>query len=86
MTMDSTAINYKIGNERLIRITEKAARKLGIHLGYLLEVAGFGVQGELGYVHLTILSRWTRPGGGSASGEAAWVSGGGSAYSGGRPA
>jgi len=26
--MDSTAINYKIGNERLIRITEKAARKL----------------------------------------------------------
>jgi len=28
MTMESTAINYKIGNERLIRITETAARKL----------------------------------------------------------
>jgi iron-sulfur cluster assembly accessory protein len=28
MTTESTAINYKIGNERLIRITEQAARKL----------------------------------------------------------
>jgi iron-sulfur cluster assembly accessory protein len=28
MTTETPAINYKIGNERLIRITEKAARKL----------------------------------------------------------
>jgi iron-sulfur cluster assembly accessory protein len=28
MTTESTAINYKIGNERLIRITESAAHKL----------------------------------------------------------
>ena len=28
MTTESTAINYKIGNERLISVTEKAARKL----------------------------------------------------------
>src|SRR6266508_894223 len=28
MTTESTAINYKIGNERLISVTENAARKL----------------------------------------------------------
>ena len=28
MTTESTAINYKIGNERLISVTESAARKL----------------------------------------------------------
>jgi iron-sulfur cluster assembly protein len=28
MTTETPAVNYKIGNERLIRITEKAARKL----------------------------------------------------------
>src|SRR6266513_2603917 len=28
MTTESTAMNYKIGNERLISVTEKAARKL----------------------------------------------------------
>jgi iron-sulfur cluster assembly accessory protein len=28
MTMESTATNYKIGNERLIGVTETAARKL----------------------------------------------------------
>ena len=28
MTIESQAINYKIGNERLISVTEKAARKL----------------------------------------------------------
>src|SRR5215471_12006829 len=28
MTTETPAANYKIGNERLIRITEKAARKL----------------------------------------------------------
>ena len=28
MTTESTSINYKIGNERLIRITESAAHKL----------------------------------------------------------
>jgi len=28
MTTESTAINYKIGNERLISVTETAARKL----------------------------------------------------------
>jgi iron-sulfur cluster assembly accessory protein len=28
MTTESTAINYKIGNERLINVTETAARKL----------------------------------------------------------
>jgi iron-sulfur cluster assembly accessory protein len=28
MTMESTAINYKIGNERLINVTATAARKL----------------------------------------------------------
>ena len=28
MTRETPAVNYKIGNERLIRITEKAARKL----------------------------------------------------------
>jgi iron-sulfur cluster assembly accessory protein len=28
MTTETPALNYKIGNERLIRITEKAARKL----------------------------------------------------------
>jgi iron-sulfur cluster assembly protein len=28
MTMESTAINYKIGNERLIKVTDNASRKL----------------------------------------------------------
>src|SRR5436190_22496139 len=28
MTMESTAINYKIGNGRLIKVTENASRKL----------------------------------------------------------
>ena len=28
MTTETPSVNYKIGNERLIRITEKAARKL----------------------------------------------------------
>jgi iron-sulfur cluster assembly protein len=28
MTTETSAVNYKIGNERLIQITEKAARKL----------------------------------------------------------
>jgi iron-sulfur cluster assembly protein len=28
MITESTAINYKIGNERLIKVTEKASRKL----------------------------------------------------------
>jgi iron-sulfur cluster assembly protein len=28
MTTETSAVNYKIGNERLIRITEQAARKL----------------------------------------------------------
>src|SRR5215471_9912851 len=28
MTMETSTINYKIGNERLIRVTEKAAQKL----------------------------------------------------------
>lgn len=29
MTSETPAINYKIGNERFIKVTEKAARKLG---------------------------------------------------------
>ncbi len=29
MITESTAINYKIGNERLIKVTAKASRKLG---------------------------------------------------------
>src|SRR5882757_586136 len=33
MTTESTAINYKIGNERLISVTETAARKLESLLG-----------------------------------------------------
>jgi iron-sulfur cluster assembly protein len=28
MTMEATAINYKIGNERLIKVTDNASRKL----------------------------------------------------------
>src|SRR4029077_1278548 len=32
MITESTAINYKIGNERLIKVTEKASRKLRLTL------------------------------------------------------
>jgi iron-sulfur cluster assembly accessory protein len=32
MTRETAAVNYKIGNERLISVTEKAARKLGLLL------------------------------------------------------